>query len=95
MIIDPVPDPLDTRWEIDDLCPEHRRIFQAWRRNTYNPRQPRDWPGGQHIADSRTSHAEREQTWRRKNIEQMMLTAELCRRGDSPQCNRAADAPKG
>lgn len=68
-----------------DLCPEHSRIWQAWRNHHYNPRAPKDWPG-QMILDSRTTHAERAATWDSKNLAEMILTEEICRGGRSPQC---------
>lgn len=71
-----------------DLCPEHKRIARAWRDNHYDPSRPSEWPGGSHIMDSRTSHAERAAGWDRKNREQVDLTIDCCRSGSSPQCNR-------
>lgn len=91
MIIgEPVPDPKTVRWDVSDLCPAHLGIWRKWRVVTYNPRNPREWPGGAHIMDSRTPHDEREQDWRRRTTEQMQLTAELCRSGSSPQCDHPA-----
>lgn len=69
-----------------DLCPEHRRIWRAWRDNRYKPWAPTEWPGGSHIMDSRTSHTERAADWQRKNAEQQAATEEICRSGRSPQC---------
>lgn len=77
------------------LCHEHRRIWRAWNNHHYSAAHPTDWPGGQHIADSRTSHAERREEWRRKNQEQMDLTAWICLRGGSPQCTSTVQLPEG
>lgn len=68
------------------MCPTHRTIWLAWRENHYDPRDPKDWPG-QHIMDSRTSHAERGRRWDEKNREQMQLAERCCRRGNSLQCD--------
>ncbi|MFJ2217820.1 hypothetical protein ACIQVO_36620 [Streptomyces sp. NPDC101062] len=69
-----------------DLCPAHREIAYAWRDNHYSPWNPSEWPGGSHIMDSRTSHAERGAGWDRKNLQQIKLTIDCCRSGRSPQC---------
>jgi hypothetical protein len=68
------------------MCPEHTRIWRAWRDHLYNPYHPQDWPGMM-ILDARTSHAERRADWVAKNAEQMQLTEECCRSGRSRQCN--------
>lgn len=77
----------------DDLCPAHRKIWTGWRDLTYSPSNPTEWPGGSHIMDSRTTHAERARTWDAKSREQMTLTEECCRSGRSPQCDRPAAPP--
>lgn len=74
----------------DHLCPEHKRIWVGWRDNSYNPRNPTEWPGKAHIMDSRTSHQTRAAEWDRKNRAQMDLVAGVCARGMSPQCDRPA-----
>jgi hypothetical protein len=74
-----------------DLCPEHKRIARAYRDLRYDWRRPTEWPGGQHILDSRTSHAERSAGWDRKSREQIELVIAICRSGNSPQCNREAE----
>lgn len=76
-----------------DLCPEHKRIYTAWRDHHYDPTRPKEWGGG-HILDSRTTHAERAADWDSKNLGQMILTEETCRSGKSPQCG-AAKAARG
>jgi hypothetical protein len=70
-----------------DLCPHHWEAANAWRNNHYSPWNPTEWPGGSHILDSRTTHAEREAEWDRKNRERMAFAVSLCRR----QCARAGD----
>lgn len=71
-----------------DLCRTHATAWTKWRTHSlsYDPRNPKDWPG-QHIMDSRTSHAERRRTWITKGREQLDLTENICRSGRSPQCN--------
>jgi hypothetical protein len=70
-----------------DMCGEHGRIWREWWKHShsYNPRDPKDWPG-QHIMDSRTSHNARRAAWLRKGLEQLQLTEKICRSGKSPQC---------
>lgn len=74
------------------LCPTHTRHVAGWRALRYDPRNPTEWPGGSHIMDSRTTHAERAAGWERKTAEQIALVEEICRSGRSPQCDRPADA---
>jgi len=69
-----------------DLCVEHAAIWKYWAAHDYNWRHPCEWPGMGPIMDSRTTHADREAGWDRKNREQMDLTADICRGGRSPQC---------
>ncbi|MFF8994016.1 hypothetical protein ACF09H_29630 [Streptomyces sp. NPDC014983] len=76
-----------------DLCPAHREIATSWRDNHYSPWNPSEWPGGSHIMDSRTSHAERAAGWDRKNLEQIELTISCCRSGRSPQCTPGHHSP--
>jgi hypothetical protein len=73
-----------------DMCGEHGRIWRAWwtYAKSYDPRNPKEF-GGAHIADNRTSHAERRADWLRKGVEQLRLTEQICRSGRSPQCGPA------
>jgi hypothetical protein len=73
-----------------DLCPAHALIFRKWRAVHYDHRNPTEWPGGQHIMDSRTSHEERAAGWDRKTREQLEAVAATCRSGRSPQCTEPA-----
>jgi hypothetical protein len=70
----------------DDICPAHAKIARAWRDNHYNAHKPTEWPGGSHIMDSRTTHAERGAKWDRKNLDAVEQTFRICRSGRSPQC---------
>ncbi|WP_217223139.1 hypothetical protein [Streptomyces anulatus] len=76
-----------------DLCPVHREIAYSWRDHHYSPWTPSKWPGGSHIMDSRTSHAERGADWDRKNLQQIELTIGCCRSGRSPQCTPGHHSP--
>ncbi|MFJ3182460.1 hypothetical protein ACIPJN_29290 [Streptomyces sp. NPDC086796] len=76
-----------------DLCPVHREIAYGWRDHHYSPWNPSEWPGGSHIMDSRTSHAERGADWDRKNLQQIELTIDCCRPGRSPQCTPGHRSP--
>ena len=75
----------------EDLCPEHARIWRAWRDHHYDPRHPKDWPG-QPLMDARTSHADRRADWQAKNAEQIAEVEQCCRSGRSPQCTPRAGA---
>lgn len=76
-----------------DVCPVHWEIARSWRDNHYSPWNPREWPGGSHIMDSRTSHSERSADWDRKNLQQLELTVACCRSGRSPQCTPGHHSP--
>lgn len=78
----------------DDLCKVHRSAWMQWRNHItkYSTSNPKEWPGGAHIMDSRTSHATRRRQWIEKNAEQMELVERICRSGRSPECDR--DDPK-
>lgn len=62
------------------LCPACQTIRANWLRLTYNPKKPAEWPGGQHILDSRTTHAERRADWERKTARQVQLIESICTR---------------
>lgn len=66
------------------LCPKCQPIRARWKQLHYNPRQPTEWPGGSHILDSRTSHAERRTDWERKTATQVALVEEICARQHLP-----------
>lgn len=71
-----------------DLCGEHARIWSAWWRyaQSYDPRYPKDYRNQGPITDARTSHAERRANWLRRGLEDLALTEQICRSGQSPQC---------
>ena len=71
-----------------DLCTAHRSAWLTWRNHyrKYDSRDPREWPGGSHIMDSRTSHTTRRRDWIDKDAGQMKLIEEICRSGKSPEC---------
>lgn len=77
-----------------NLCPVHSQQTAEWHANTYDPRNPSEWPGGRSTAsrtllmDSRTSHDERAREFTRKNQDQIDLIARICTSGTSPQCER-------
>jgi hypothetical protein len=87
-----VPDFPQTRTPPEGMCDEHARIWRAWwdYARSYRADKPRDF-GGQHIMDSRTSHAQRRADWLRKGLEQLRGTEIACRYGISPQCGPAQD----
>lgn len=62
------------------LCPACAAARTKWRQVIYNPRRPSEWPGGQHILDSRTSHTERRADWEKKTAEQVALIEGICAR---------------
>jgi hypothetical protein len=72
-----------------DLCPAHRSAWKTWRDHyrKYRTSDPREWPGGSHIMDSRTSHTTRRRHWIEQDAEQMKLIETICRSGRSPECN--------
>lgn len=76
------------------MCPAHYMIALAWRNNHYDPRHPCEWPGKSIIMDGRTSHAERDLSWTRKNHEQVMITAQICQQGKGPACPPEAEWDK-
>lgn len=75
------------------LCPAHTELRRKWRLVVYNAANPREWPGGSHIMDSRTTHAQRREDWRRKTAEQVAQTEQICLRGGSPQCDWPGGRP--
>jgi hypothetical protein len=79
-------DPYPTDPPPSDLCPEHRMAWLQYRDRFYDPQNPTEWPGGAHIRDSRTSHAERRNDWIRRSRQQMDLIEGICRSGRSPEC---------
>lgn len=76
-----------------DLCRTHRKAWLAWRDHIrkYDPNNPTEWPGGQHIMDSRTSHTTRRRSWIEKNARQMEIVENICRSGKSKECDRAPE----
>lgn len=62
------------------LCPTCQAIRTGWRHLYYNPQRPSEWPGGQHILDSRTSHAARKADWDKKTARQIELVESICAR---------------
>ena len=62
------------------LCPACAIARTKWRRVVYSPWRPAEWPGGQHILDSRTSHAERRADWEKKTAQQIELIESICAR---------------
>lgn len=77
----------------DGMCPAHTHIWKGWARLRYNPANPTEWPGGAHIMDSRTTHAERAAGWARKTLEQLTSIEDVCKRGNSPQCTPGHHPP--
>jgi hypothetical protein len=72
------------------LCPPQREAWLAWRNlvHKYDPRNPKEWPGGAHIMDSRTSHTARRRDWIEKSAGQMEIVERACAlRGR--QCDQA------
>ena len=62
------------------LCPACQAIRAGWQSLTYDPKKPAEWPGGQHILDARTSHAERRTDWESKTARQVRLVENICAR---------------
>ena len=60
------------------LCPACTQILHTWYNVIYNDQDPREWPGGTHIMDSRTTHRERRADWETKTARQITLLHEIC-----------------
>jgi hypothetical protein len=75
------------------LCAVHHQKAVDWRNNTYDARNPGEWPCGLSVPtrtllmDSRTSHEERVKEFEQKNREQVELVARICLSGRSPECS--------
>lgn len=64
------------------LCPTHHDAAIKWRNNRFNRHHPREWGGGP-LMDNRTSYADKDAEFERKNADQIQLIAEICQRRTS------------
>lgn len=67
----------------EGLCGKHGAAVANWAKVVYNPRAPKEWPGGP-LMDSRTSHADRRADWERKTAAQIEMIKGFCR--DNRNC---------
>ncbi|QQM45132.1 hypothetical protein [Streptomyces liliifuscus] len=96
------PYPPDERFNIRppaELCPEHRRLWIAYRNMRFDEETGNRWPGydGSPFqyqgTDMDALRNERRVEWDEKASEQMQLIERICLSGRSPQCTPSAVQP--